>query len=75
MLLDSSANVNARTYDNALETAVRHDRKGAISILLDAGADVNAPGGFRTALEIAKAEERKDIVDLLLGRELDERQT
>ncbi|KAI1767447.1 hypothetical protein GGR53DRAFT_463345 [Hypoxylon sp. FL1150] len=71
LLENYKANPNAtgEEYGNALTAAAYDGTINIIQLLLDAGADVNAPEGW--AIQTAAAEGHYDVVELLLKRGAD----
>jgi ankyrin repeat protein len=56
-----------RVYGNALQAAARYGRVNLVTILLQAGADVNSPGGvYANALTSAMKRNHPLVVDVLL---------
>ena len=64
-LVSAGANVNAQASGKlgytALQLAINWGLKGSVKALLNAGADINAPGNFGTALEVALICQPNDI--------------
>ena len=72
-LLKDGADPNARGQDGnyALQAAAFHNRREMVIILLQHGADINAPatpGGHGTALYAAAGKGHEDVVRILLAR-------
>ena len=78
-LIRYGANIHDTSYDGetALYTAVRCRRDDAISVLVKAGADINAPDRYKglTPLHVATTATHPDCVKTLceLGAEIDKR--
>nr|XP_036581485.1 pfs domain-containing protein [Colletotrichum truncatum]KAF6789836.1 pfs domain-containing protein [Colletotrichum truncatum] len=74
-VLKDGADVNSRDSDqkNALEAASSRGHKDVVRLVLDKGADINAPSNsdYGTALQAASYEGHKDVVGLLLDRGAD----
>ncbi|OBS24987.1 hypothetical protein FPOA_05523 [Fusarium poae] len=62
----ASANATGEVYGNALTAAAFDGRIDIVTMLLDAGADINSDKGF--ALQTAAAQDHIEVVKLLLER-------